>query len=289
MFDRILVPVDGSEAADAALDHALAIAAAHDGTVHVLFVADTNRDSLTQIHGEVVDALEREGQQLVEATVERVSQRGVTVEGEVVQGHPAETISGYAEQYAYDLVVMGTHGRSGIERYLLGSVTERVVRSSSVPVLTLREDDTVTYPPERVLVPTDGSEDASVALGLGTDLVVDTAGTLHLLSVVEVGGLGIDVRSTIVDELDDAAGRTVEDAATTAREAGVADVVADHEVGTVWRTIVDYVEAEDIDLVVMGTHGRSGLERALLGSVTERVLRATPVPVLTTRRADEAE
>ena len=289
MFDRILVPVDGSEAADAALDHALAIAAAHSGTVHVLFVADTNRDSLTQIHGEVVDALEREGQRLVEATVERVSQRGVTVEGEVVQGDPAGTISGYAEQYAYDLVVMGTHGRSGLERYLLGSVTERVVRSSSVPVLTLRKDDTVTYPPERVLVPTDGSEDASVALGLGTDLVVDTAGTLHLLSVVEVGGLGIDVRSTIVDELDDAAGRTVEEAATTAREAGVADVVADHDVGTVWRTIVDYVEAEDIDLVVMGTHGRSGIERALLGSVTERVLRATPVPVLTTRRADEAE
>lgn len=289
MFERILVPTDGSDAADAAVEQALDIAASHDATVQVLFVANTNRDSVTQVQGEGVDALEQKGQQVVDTAVQRLTQRGVPGDGEVIQGDPAATIRQYAEQYDYDLVVMGTYGQRRVERYLLGSVTERVVRSSSVPVLTLREDDAATYPPERMLVPTDGSENAALAVDLGTELARDVGGTLHVLSVVEEGGIGMDIRSAFRDELTDTARTTVEEIASDARDAGVADVIAAHEVGPVWRTIVNYVEEEDIDLVVMGTHGRSGLDRVLLGSVTERVVRATPVPVLTTRRIDDTE
>ena len=138
MYDAILYPTDGSEGATVALEHALDLATIHDATLHVLYVADTNRESLTTVAGEVVDALEREGEAIVAGVVDRVSGRDVAVVDEVVQGDPHRAILDYAGDHGIDLIVMATHGRQGIDRYLLGSVTERVVRTSDVPVLTVR-------------------------------------------------------------------------------------------------------------------------------------------------------
>jgi len=140
MYETILVPTDGSSQSDAALDHAAALAHHHDATIHILYVADTNRDSLTAQGGEVVDALELEGDRITSEAVERV-EPGVDVVDTVEAGDPVETILDYATSVGADLVVMGTHGRRGLDRYLLGSTTERVVRLSSIPVLTVREDD----------------------------------------------------------------------------------------------------------------------------------------------------
>ncbi|MFC7154361.1 universal stress protein [Halomarina halobia] len=141
MYERILFPTDGSEGADDALDYALSLAELSDATVHVLYVADTNRDSLTVLGGEVVDALEEEGERVVGETVETVRARGVSAVGEVVQGEPHPSILDYADDEGVDLIVMATHGRRGLDRYLLGSVTEKVVRTASVPVLTVRMDE----------------------------------------------------------------------------------------------------------------------------------------------------
>ena len=140
MYETILVPTDGSSQSDAALDHAVTLARHHDATIHILYVADTNRDSLTAQGGEVVDALELEGDRITSEAVERV-EPGVDVVDTVEAGDPVETILDYATSVGADLVVMGTHGRRGLDRYLLGSTTERVVRLSSIPVLTLREND----------------------------------------------------------------------------------------------------------------------------------------------------
>ena len=138
MYETILVPTDGSTQSDVALDHAVSLARHHDAAVHILYVADTNRDSLTTQGSEIVDALELEGDRITSEAVERVDP-GVNAVDTVAAGDPVETILDYAASVGADLVVMGTHGRRGLDRYLLGSTTERVVRLSSVPVLTVRE------------------------------------------------------------------------------------------------------------------------------------------------------
>jgi len=137
MYDAILVPVDGSDVADAALDHALSLAAATDAAVHALFVADTAQDSVTVVGTDVIDALVEEGQSIVDRAESTAEARGVRVETAVEQGDPVDAIIEHAEGRGVDLVVMGTHGRGGIKRYLLGSVTERVLRSTDVPVLVV--------------------------------------------------------------------------------------------------------------------------------------------------------
>ncbi|MDQ2055070.1 MULTISPECIES: universal stress protein [Halobellus] len=139
MYETILVPTDGSDQADAALDHAVSLARENDATIHLLYVADTNRDSVTTVGGRVVDALEAEGERVTSETRERLDS-DVEIVDTVETGDPVETILDYGEMVGADVIVMGTHGRSGLDRYLLGSTTERIVRLSSIPVLTVREE-----------------------------------------------------------------------------------------------------------------------------------------------------
>lgn len=141
MYDHILFPTDGSDGAEVALDHAADLAATYDATLHVLYVVDTDTQGMATIGNEVVEELETEGQSVVEATTDRVDDRGIAVVDQVLRGDPYETILEYAAVNGIDLVVMATHGRRGLERYLLGSVTEKVVRSADVPVLTVRMEE----------------------------------------------------------------------------------------------------------------------------------------------------
>ena len=141
MYDAILFPTDGSEGANEALSHALALAETFDATLHVLYVADSNRDSVTVVGNDVVDALEDEGESVVADVVERARTAGVDTVDEVVQGAPHRTIVDYADERDVDVIVMATHGREGLDRYLLGSVTEKVVRTTPVPVLTVRMEE----------------------------------------------------------------------------------------------------------------------------------------------------
>lgn len=282
MWDRILVPVDGSDSATAALEHALDVAARDGATVHLLYVADTNQPSLSTVGTEVVDALEEEGAGIVSSARERAAERGVSVVDEVVQGDPREVIVEAANADPTDLVVMGTTGRHGLSEYLLGSVTEHVVTASETPVVTVRPaDDVARYPYRNVLVPTDGSDHARAAVELGAEIASRHDARLHLLFVVDEAVESLDTDSA--DLLGEEMGRELLDAATAvAADHGVEDVETAIEVGPVPREIVAYTESAGIDLVAMGTHGRTGLDKLLLGSFAERVLRTAPVPVLTT-------
>lgn len=144
LYERILVPTDGSDATQRAIQEAVDLAAAHDATIHALYVVNTasfaSIPTESSVEG-VSDMLEREGDAALEAVEEAAVERGVPVERVQLDGSPAREIVRYAERSDCDLVVMGTHGRGGIDRLLLGSVAERVVRSSTVPVLTVRVDD----------------------------------------------------------------------------------------------------------------------------------------------------
>jgi len=141
VFDRILFPTDGGDGASVAFDHVLDIAADHGATVRILNVADTTHDSVTRVDGDIVDVLEREGDEVVEAAADRAADRGVETVTEVLQGGVAETIAAYAGERGIDLVAMLTRGRTGLDRLLLGSTTERTVRTSRVPVLTVPDPD----------------------------------------------------------------------------------------------------------------------------------------------------
>ncbi len=287
VIDTVLYPADDSDAAEALFGYAVDLAEVHGAELHVLNVADTSRESVTRVGGEVVDTLVREGERIVAGLADSAKDRTVPITTEVQQGRPYVAIREYAAQADIDLIVMPTHGRDGLERLLLGSVTERVIRRSDTPVLTIRPDTEISaeIPYEDVLVPTDGSDCATAALDLGIDFVTASTARLHLLSVVDLASLGADVHSGMLTErLEEHASNAIETAIARAEEAGAESVSGTVEEGTsIHQTILSYVDANDVDLIITGTHGRTGFDRYLLGSVTEKLVRTSPVPVVTVR------
>lgn len=141
MYDRILVPTDGSPEVERAVSHAVDLAVSHDATLHAVYVVNTA--SFTTMPMEtgwegVGEMLREEGEAALDRVRELATGTGVDVETHLLEGSPSKEIVRFAEDCDCDLVVMGTHGRGGIDRLLLGSVAERVVRSSKIPVLTVR-------------------------------------------------------------------------------------------------------------------------------------------------------
>ncbi|WP_135365436.1 universal stress protein [Halosimplex halophilum] len=141
MYEDILVPTDGSAGASAALDEAIDLAGQFGATVHSLYVVDVASLGTEAGAVDVVESFEQMGENATEAAATRARDAGVEATGSVATGTPHRAILDYVDDNGIDLVVMGTHGRTGLERYLLGSVTEKVVRTAEVPVLTVRADE----------------------------------------------------------------------------------------------------------------------------------------------------
>jgi len=149
MYERILIPTDGSKTAELAVEEALDIAEKFDAEVDTLYVVDTDAvemslgteqvDRIRQGRFGEMDELEARAREATEHVAERARERGVAVEEHFRGGRPHKTIADFAEDEDADLVVMGSHGRSGIQRMLLGSVTERVLRSTHRSVLVVDE------------------------------------------------------------------------------------------------------------------------------------------------------
>ncbi|MDY6779570.1 MAG: universal stress protein [Halobacteria archaeon] len=133
MYSDILIPTDGSEGSEEAARHGFDIASKYDADVHALYVIDK-----ADLPENMVGGIKRSGGKTVDKVVESAEERGINVRGEVRSGNPHEKILDYIEENKIDLVVMGTHGRTGVKRVLMGSVAEKVVRTSPVPVLTVR-------------------------------------------------------------------------------------------------------------------------------------------------------
>ncbi|WP_440008875.1 universal stress protein [Halomicrococcus sp. SG-WS-1] len=285
MFDNILVPTDGSDCAQVAVGYAEDLATRYEAHVHTLSVADSRTLENVPQH----DQIKNERVDIVARAYNELSESGIPVEKAVRTDIPHKAILTYASEQDIDLIVMGTHGRTGVERYLLGSVTEKVVRLSNVPVLTVKAEDDgeVTYPYTDILVPTDGSEGAEAAIGPTVDIASTYDARIHALSVIDTMAMGTDVGSgAILDALEESAQSAVETIEEQATQASVSAVETAIEHGNPYRGIRSYVEEHDIDLVVMGTHGRSGIERYLLGSVAEKTVRTSPVPMMTVRQPE---
>ncbi|MFC6987768.1 universal stress protein [Haloplanus sp. GCM10025708] len=291
MYDTILVPTDGSEGAEAAARHGLNLAAAFDSQIHFLSVVDERSYSsaladLDPTVGEQREVFEQQATGAVERLEELATDPSLTCHTAVEHGIAHEAIRSYAAEHDIDLISMGTHGRTGLDRLLLGSVTERVVRTSDVPVLTARlePDDSLSY--DQILIPTDGSESATAAIDHGIAIADRFDATVHALSVVDVsavaGAYDVGPGPDLFDSLEEGCERAVAAVEDECENRDV-NIVTEVTRGTPYRGIQEYVDDENIDLVTMGTHGRTGLERYLIGSVTERTVRTSDVPVLTVK------
>jgi len=138
MYEAILVPTDGSEGSERATENAIEIATRFDATLHALYVVETGDVSHDEPAADIYEEVQARGKAALDDVAERAEAADVgTVETVLAEGEPYRAILDYVDERDVDLVVMGTHGRSGLERYLLGSVTEKVVRMADVPVLTV--------------------------------------------------------------------------------------------------------------------------------------------------------
>jgi nucleotide-binding universal stress UspA family protein len=133
-YERLLVPVDGSDTSMVAVDEAVALAERLDASIHGLYVVDLGAYHGFTTEDVAIEALEQDGEAALADVEDRCKRHGVPIE----TGHPGEAIVDYATEEGMDCIVMATHGRRGLGHYLLGSVTERVVRHAEVPVLTVR-------------------------------------------------------------------------------------------------------------------------------------------------------
>lgn len=143
MYDAILVPTDGSAGMERVSEHAIALAGLADAVVHTLYVVDeTAYVSIPEdARDQVRDALTGDGESATKAVAERAVDQGLETRREIRWGDPASSIIAYAIENDIDLIVMGTRGKTGFERYLLGSVAEKIVRASPIPVLTVHIGD----------------------------------------------------------------------------------------------------------------------------------------------------
>lgn len=294
MYDTILVPTDGSDHAHTAAAQASTLAAAFDAQVHVLGVVDVDAAAGPINAGGVdeayVDRLREDARESIEGTADQIAGEWTTA---IREGRPTDEIVEYVREQDVDLVCMGTHGRTGVRRFVAGSVTEDVLRRSPVPVLTARAVEGVTaggY--DDVLLPTDGSERAGAALAHCQAIASAFDATVHVLTVVDVGAINAStdyaVSGEVLERLRESGSETVESTARRLGDGGVDTVTAVRE-GYPASDILEYTEELGIDLVTMATAGQTGLSRFLLGSTTERVVRHAEVPVVAVNARDQDE
>jgi nucleotide-binding universal stress UspA family protein len=289
MYDTILVPTDGSDAASAAAEGAIAIARRFNATlysIHVLNLGDLP-PGVNEV-AQVSDDLVRHAEELVATVVDLATDAGLNARAEVVEADEPvhEVLVDYARDHDVDCIVMGTHGRTGLTQLALGSTVERTLRASPVPVIAVHEDGGLDPEFGRILVPIDGSDAARAAADLAIDLATETDAALHIVHVVDIGQIAHEVDSgDILDTSEDAGQQAVDEIVDRAKAADMRSVEASVLSGPTSRAIVNYATDRDIDCIVMGTHGRTGVDRLLVGSVTERVIGLTTLPVIGTKNS----
>lgn len=297
MFDKVLVPLDGSELAEGSLDPALAIVRRPGGEVVLLSVPVFRPIMVpgTAGYGLVLpeQAFDLKSRDEIGIYLEEIklARQGpdFSITIEISEGDVAGNIVDLALEKAVDLIVMTTHGYSGFTRWMLGSITERVLRHAPCPVLVVRCADTLKH----VLITLDGSRLAEQALEPGLEVARQLGCQVTLLRVDDGGGLSpvekgmLDVAhhglSQQVDSETD--GDAVHYLENMARRYRAPSLKIDTAVvtGSPAQGILEYVEANQVDLIVMATHGRTGIRRWVYGSVTEKCLHNTACAMLIVR------
>jgi nucleotide-binding universal stress UspA family protein len=297
VINRILCPIDFSEISRHALDHAFAFARWYRARLTVLHVLNVLLPvpPPTGIPGGVV------GLPLLNPNdvAEEARRFAGLIDGAprdqadvvVIEGSPVREILRRAEEMPADLLVMGTHGRSGFEALFLGSVTEKVMRSTHVPVLTVPPAvdrvQTVTY--KTILCPVEFSDPSTRAMEYAFTLAEETGARLILLHVIELLVDAPQIREASPFRVPEYERHLEEDARARLRSAIPEEArvwcTPEERVlsGKAYRVILDLAEQEKAEVIVMGVHGKGALNRRLFGSTTHHVIREARCPVLTLR------
>ena len=298
-FQSILVPLDGSSLAEQAIPVAEAIAKRARCKLKLVLV----HEPLIQLEpGSVSVKLElamqkADRQYLKGLTVGLRERLGRPVSSAVLRGIPvAEILATHIRELGVDLVVMTSHGRGGLRRAWLGSVTDQLVRSTEIPVLVVRprEDEAPWSIAQlsEIMIPLDGSPLAEAALEPATELARLWDAEISLVQVVRpiiLSEPNLTFPSSYSDQATairrDLAQDYIKDVAERVRESGLRSTGIAVIGGAVSQTLIDLASPERVGLMVVATHGRGGLKRLVLGSVADKLIRGANVPVLVIRPA----
>jgi nucleotide-binding universal stress UspA family protein len=291
MYERILVPLDGSELAEVALPYAEELAGRLDSEVILLYVDDLSKDQYHHMHQFYMQKISESVKQGATRSSGKSGVQTVQVKSEILPGHPAEEIVGYVDRENIDLMVMATHGQSGLKRWALGSVADKVVRATTRPVILIRAKGTRADVREKgimrsVLMPLDGSKAGEAAVPFVESLASRLQAKVILLQVLARGyEVGYDYVA-LTDrqiELDKAAATNyLSDVGAQLKKKGIT-VATEVRFGNIADEISKFADEIQTDMVAMSTHGRSGVSRRVFGSIAERVLREGNSPLLLVR------
>ncbi len=301
-IDKILLATDFSPEADVATRQALDVARHTGASVTMMNAVPMLEEEYTPLLGpterakELIAARVADHRASLEALRERFSGQGVQLSHVVADGYADDAIASVALETNADLVVLGTHGRTGWKRLTLGSIAERVVRIAATDVLVARRRPHTAGGFMRILVPTDFSPTAEQALQRAIELVHE-AGTIELYHLWEVpvvaegdwglvAGTGYDVQA-VRDNIAESVAARGNDLVAAYRDAWP-QLWFDSARAPAAEGIRARLDAGDYDLVCLGSHGRRGVRRWLLGSVAEATVRHAPCSVLVARGKTEA-
>jgi nucleotide-binding universal stress UspA family protein len=289
-FKKLLCPIDFSPGSQQALTVAARIAretGAELVLAHAWYLPARAFAGDCPIPDHMIQQLLDEAARPLDDATKRVGDLGVPrVTSRLLRGVPWDQITQAARaDSAIDAIVMGTHGRSGVARVLLGSVTEQVIRHAPCSVLAIREQGT-TLPFSNILCPIDFSDDSRHAIERAAELAGPGTTSIKLLHVIEPA---VTLRDLSLGEnqlaaLDHKATQELAGWASKLAKMVSVPVTTAIDIGRPGARILAALDADpSIDLVIMGTHGRTGIKRVLLGSVAEKVLRHATCPVLIER------
>ncbi len=288
MRERIAVAIDFSPHAEIALEEAISLARRVGGEVHMLHVCERCEDDPDDSEVQrLSDELRQEAREDLAELHGRYDGHGASLYQVLLEGDPTESLCDAASELGCSTIIIGTHGRTGLRRFFLGSIAEKVARLAPIDVLVARGTRRAGgY--ERILIPTDFSPAADRALARAVAVAAPGA-HLELLHVWRLPGQ-LSLQYATASSHAAAVKRIVARTRKEAREKAALRIAsfdgADLAIefvdahGSEGRTILD--RAGGRDLIAVGTHGRTGLDRFALGSVAERIIRHAPCSVLAT-------
>lgn len=284
----IVVATDFSEDARAALDWALDVARDHGARIVLTYaaaLAAAAAPDVVPVDDRWYRALEESAREELATWARSVRSQNVAVETLLTYEPAAASIVQVAESHHADLLVVGTRGLTGLTRLFLGSVAGRIVRRATCPVVTIHATSARHWPVRTLLLPTDLSAAAARAATAAADLLGDGADRRVVVLHAYRLPIGFSARPalTLRREMEQYVAETrakLDVVAERFRKIGAAVEIVVEE-GVPWQRISDHAERLNVDLIAMATHGRSGVDRLLLGSTAERVLPVASCPVLT--------
>jgi nucleotide-binding universal stress UspA family protein len=287
-MNTFLVATDFSPHAQRALDHGLALAKLFGAKIELFTSAYIPPQALaamaTGMSPTWIQDARDQAQTQLETLAAKLKSQGVALTTSASTDEPSTAICARADEIQADLVVVGTRGHTGIAHVLFGSVAERVARLSHSPVLAAHAD---TPPPDqyrRVLVPTDFSDDADLALAWARRLVEKTGGKLILVHSYDIPAITSSGAALAIATIEQSLEKTSRERIEALRQSLTGlevETVISH--GRPDASILETAESSKADLIVMGTRGRTGLAHVVLGSTAERVLRRAHAPVVTVK------